>query len=136
MVSQPGTQEAPSSEKRLWAGRIVSAIAVLFLLLDGVIHVMNIAPVVEAFARLGFPDTLALYIGIIELVCIAVYVIPRTAVLGAVLLTGYLGGAVATQVRAGSTLFEAMFPIILGVLIWSGLLLRDDRLRALIPLRN
>jgi hypothetical protein len=98
---------------------------------------MKIAPVVEAFEHLGYPVSLALGIGILELVCIVVYVIPRTSILGAILLTGYLGGAVATHVRIGSPLFShVFFPIYLGALVWGGLLLREERLRALIPFRR
>ncbi len=85
---------------------------------------------VEATTLLGYPASLVLVIGVIEILCLAVYVIPRTALLGAVLLTGYLGGAVASQVRAGVGLFPIVFPLIMGALIWGGLLLRDDRLRA------
>jgi hypothetical protein len=120
----------------IWAGRISSALAVLFLLLDSVIKVLNLAPAVEATTQLGYPASLVIGIGILELACLAIYVIPRTSVLGAILLTGYLGGAIATQVRAGSPLFSIVFPIIVGVLIWGGLFLREERLRALIPLRR
>lgn len=117
-------------------GRIISALAVLFLLFDGVIKVMTIDPVVESFAELGYPGSLALGIGILELVCILVYVIPRTSVLGAILLTGYLGGAIASQVRIGSPLFShTLFPVYVGLLNWGGLFLREDRLHALIPLK-
>jgi DoxX-like protein len=120
----------------IWAGRISSALAVLFLLLDSVIKVLNLAPAVEATTQLGYPVSLVIGIGILELTCLAFYAIPRTSVLGAILLTGYLGGAIATQLRAGSALFSVVFPIIVGVLIWGGLFLREDRLRALIPLRR
>jgi DoxX-like family len=116
-----------------YLGRIVSTLAVLFLLFDAVIHLAKPAPVVTAFAQLGYPLDLAVGIGIVELVCVAVYVIPRTSVLGAILLTGYLGGAVASQLRVGHSLFETVFPIILGILVWGGLFLRHDRLRAVIP---
>jgi len=92
---------------------------------------------VEAFAQLGYPVSLAFSIGILELMCLVVYVIPRTSILGAILLTGYLGGAVASNVRIDTPLFtHVLFPIYVGVFIWGGLFLRDDRLRALIPLRN
>jgi hypothetical protein len=125
------------SRKRLWAGQTMSAIAVLFLLFDSVIKLVVIAPVVESFAQLGYPVSLARGIGLLELVCIVVYVIPRTSVLGAILLTGYLGGAVATHVRVGSPLFtHILFPTYVGALIWGGLVLREDRLRSLIPLRS
>ena len=91
------------------------------------------AALVEEFARLGYPESLALPIGILELACTAVYVIPQTSILGAVLLTGYLGGATATHVRIGDPFFG---PVILGVVVWAGLFLRDVRLRALLPLRS
>jgi hypothetical protein len=131
------TQTDPVSKTRLWAGRIMTYLSVLFLLFDSVIHVMRIAPVVESFQQLGYPVSLALGIGILELVCIVVYVIPRTSILGAILLTGYLGGAVATTLRIGSPLFShVLFPIYVGVLVWGGLFLREERLRALIPLRR
>ncbi len=122
---------------RFWTGCILSALAVLFLSCDSVIKFTGIAPVKDSFAQLGYPPSLAPGIGILELVCLAVYVIPRTSVLGAVLLTGYLGGATATHVRVGSPLFtHVLFPIYVGVLVWGGLFLREDRLRALVPLRS
>ena len=130
-------RETQVPKKRFWAGQAISAIAVLFLLFDSVIKLVVIAPVVESFAQLGYPVSLARGIGLLELLCIIVYVIPRTSVLGAILLTGYLGGAVATHVRVGSPLFtHILFPTYVGALIWGGLLLREDRLRALIPLRS
>jgi hypothetical protein len=117
---------------RLWAGNITSALGVLFMLLDGASHLMAPAPVVEAFHRLGFPLSLAAPLGIIELLCVAIYVVPRTSVLGAVLLTGYLGGAVASHVRVDDPVFPVVCPILIGTLFWGGLFLRDDRLRTLI----
>jgi hypothetical protein len=120
----------------LWAGRITSALPALFLLLDGVAKLVKPAPVVEATVRLGYPESIILGLGMLLLACLAVYVIPRTAILGAILLTGYLGGAVATHVRVGDDLFPAFFPVIVGVLLWGGLFLRDARLRALLPLRS
>jgi hypothetical protein len=127
------TQAAPVSKKRLWAGRITSALPVLLLLFSGVIKLLKPAPVVAEFARLGYPESLTLGIGILEIVCTIVYVIPRTSVFGAILLTGYLGGATATHVRIGDPFY---FPVIFGVLVWLGLFLRDERLRALLPLRS
>jgi hypothetical protein len=125
------------SNKRLWAGRVITALPVLFLLFDIVIKLMQIAPVRESFARLGYPESVAVGIGTLELVCLAVYLIPRTSVLGAILLTGYLGGAVATHVRVGDPLVShILFPTYVGALIWGGLYLREDRLRALVPLRS
>ena len=134
---ESSAQSAPVSNKRLWAGRIMSALPVLFLLFDGVIHIMRIPPVVEGFAKLGYSISLAIPLGIIEIVCIVLYVIPRTSVLGAVLLTGYLGGAVATNLRTGAPLFSnVLFPVYVGVLLWGGLYLRDNALRAVFPVRR
>jgi len=135
---KPDTQTAPVSKKSLWAGRIISGIPVLMLLLSGVLKLLRPAGagVVEEFARLGYAENVALGLGILEIACTVVYVIPRTSVLGAILLTGYLGGAVATHVRIGDPLFKVLMPIIFGVMFWGGLYLREDRLRALIPLRS
>jgi hypothetical protein len=109
----------------------------LFLLFDSIIKLIKIAPVVESFAQLGIPDHLAFGIGVLELVCVLLYVIPRTSVLGAILLTGYLGGAIVLHLRVGDPLFShVLFPVYVGLLIWGGLYLREDRLRALIPLRS
>ncbi len=131
------THAAPVSKKMLWAGRIISALVVLFLLFDGAIKVMKLAPAVQGTAQLGYPVGVVLPLGVVLLMCTAIYTIPRTSVLGAILLTGYLGGAVATHVRAGDPLFShVLFPTYLGVLLWLGLYLREDRLRALIPLRS
>jgi len=122
---------------RLIASYVLSGFAVLFLFFDAVMKFIKPAPVVDAFARLGFPLDLSVTIGTILLACTILYVIPRTSILGAILLTGYLGGAVATHLRAGSPLFsEALFPVYMGVLLWLGLYLREDRLRALVPLRS
>jgi len=127
-------QTAPVSKKRLWAGRIVSALPVLMLLFSGVMKLIKPAAVVQGFAHFGYPESLAFAIGILELACTVVYVIPRTSVLGAILMTAYLGGATATNVRVGDPLF--FIPVVLGMLVWGGLFLRDDRLRALILLRT
>ena len=123
-------------QKTVWAGRIVSAFAVLFLVLDGVTHLMKPAPVAEAFQRLAFPLSLSIELGVIELACVVVYAIPRTSILGAILLTGYLGGAVATHLRVLDPLFDTIFPILIGALVWGGLYLRDARLRALVPFKS
>jgi hypothetical protein len=123
---------APSAKVSIWAGRVLSALAILFLAFDGVIKVLNLPPAVEATTQLGYPAGLVVAIGLIELACLAVYSLPRTAFVGALLLTGYLGGAVATQVRAEAPLFPVVFPLIIGALVWGGLALRDARLRALL----
>ncbi|HZE72893.1 MAG TPA: DoxX family protein [Pyrinomonadaceae bacterium] len=132
-------RESPSDAQRLkkrpWAGLIISALPALFLLMDGIMKLIRPAIVVEATVHLGYTASVILPLGIVLLACTVLYLIPRTAVLGAILLTGYLGGAVATHVRVGEGVFPIVFPIILGVLIWIGLYLRDDRLRALVPLR-
>ena len=134
---ESGTTSTGGSSKRLWAGRIISALPVLFLLFDAVIHIIRIAPVDKGFTDLGYAPSLAVPLGIIELVCLVLYVIPRTSVLGAVLLTGYLGGAVATNLRVDAPLFShVLFPVYVGVLLWGGLYLRDNRLRAVFPVRN
>jgi len=124
------------SKGSLWAGRILSGIVVLFMAFDGVTKVLKARQVIEAFARIGFPETTIVGIGASLLVWTALYVIPRTSVLGAILLTAHLGGATAANVRAGSPLFNICFPIVFGVLVWLGLFLRESRLHALIPLRN
>jgi hypothetical protein len=114
----------------LWTGKILSILVVLFLVFDSFGKFAKPVQVMEASARLGMPMSLSVVVGSILLVCTVLYAIPRTAFLGAVLLTGYLGGAVAIQLRAGSPLFETLFPVIFGTLAWVGLLLRDARLRA------
>jgi hypothetical protein len=122
--------------KRLWIGRILSGLMIAFLLVDGVMKVMKARVAVDGSIQLGYPESVVFGIGAILLVSTALYAIPRTSVLGAILLTGYLGGAIATHVRVGSPLFGyTLFPIYVGVVLWAGLYLRDARLRALIPLR-
>jgi hypothetical protein len=130
------TSHVQSSIAMRWGARICFAIPVLFILFDSVTKTATPAPVIEAFAKLGIPIHLALGLGILEIVCLALYVSPRTAFLGAILLTGYLGGATAIHVRAGSTPFELLFPAIIGTFVWAGLFFRDARLRELIPVRR
>ena len=129
---EPTANAARIPAARPWAGWIVGGLAVLFLLLDGASNALRLASAVEGSARLGYGAGATLGIGLLLLACLAVYLLPRTAALGAVLLTGYLGGAVATHVRAGSSVFDIAFPIIIGALLWGGLALRDPRLRALL----
>jgi len=122
---------------RFRAGVALSALPVLFLLFDCVIKLIKIQPVVESFAQLGYPDSLARGIGVLELACLALYMVPRTAILGAIVLTGFLGGAISTHLRIGDPLFShVLFPVYVAALVWGGLLLRDDTLRALIPFRK
>jgi hypothetical protein len=119
------------------SGRILSALPVIFLLFDSALKLMNVAPVIEAQAQLGIPGKLTLFIGILELACVALYAIPSTSVLGAVLLTGYLGGAISMQLRVGNPLFtHVLFPTYIAALLWGGLYLRDQRLRQFLPRRE
>lgn len=124
------------STGRLWSGRIISWLPAIFLLIDGVWKLFKPALVVEATVKLGYSENVIVPLGIVLTLCTILYMIRRTAVLGAILLTGYLGGAVATHVRAGEGLFPISFPIVLGVLLWGGLYLRDHRLAKLIPLHQ
>ena len=122
--------------KNPWPGRVLTAVPVLFLAFDVTIKLMRIQPVVDSFTQLGIPVELARVVGTVELICLVLYCIPRTAVLGATLLTGYLGGAVLTHLRIGSPLLShTLFPIYVGIMLLGALWLRDLRVRALIPLR-
>lgn len=117
------------------AGLVVGAIPIVFLAMDAMMKLLAVAPAVEGTAQLGYPPHVLQPLGIVQAVCLALYVLPRTSVLGAILWTGYLGGAVATHVRVGSPLFTHMlFPVLVGGLLWLALWLRDARVRALIPL--
>ena len=130
------TQTAPASKKLPWVGYVVSGLATVFLLFDGVLKLFKPEPVVEGTLRLEYPESAIVGLGITLIVCTILYAIPRTAVLGAILLTGYLGGAIAAHVRIGDPIFTIVFPVIVGALVWGGLYLRDERLRALLPLRS
>jgi hypothetical protein len=130
------TQASSVSKGRLWTGRIISAVVVLFLLFDSITKVMKVRAVIEASAQLGYPVSAIVTIGIILLVCTVFYIIPQTAVLGTILLTGYLGGAVAANMRIGSAMFNTFFPIVFAALTWTGIFLRESRLGALIPFRT
>jgi DoxX-like family len=132
---QSDTQPPHVSKGMLRAGWIVSVLPSLFLLVDGIMKLVKPPIVVEATVRLGYPESVILGLGIVLLICTILYLIPLTSVLGAILLTGYLGGAVASHVRVQGGLFPVSFPIILSVLLWGGLFWRDGRLRELIPLR-
>jgi hypothetical protein len=120
----------------LWTGRVISALPALFLLFDAAMKLVKPAFVVEATAALGYSESVIVPLGVVLLACTILYLIPQTAVLGAILLTGYLGGAVATHVHHGDGPFEIVFPVLFGVLLWGGLVLRDTRLRALVPWRS
>jgi hypothetical protein len=128
------TPIAPVSSASLWTGRVLSFLPALFLLFDAVMKLVKPEPVVKATVEMGYPETVLVGLGIVLLVSTILYLIPRTAVLGAILLTGYLGGAVASHVRLGQGAFEISFPVLFGILLWAGLVLRNPRLRAVLPL--
>ena len=130
---QPIPRTGFYSKRVVWAGRIISALPALFLLSSGVNAMRQADFVMEGVAHLGYPESLVFSIGILELACAVLYVIPQTSILGAILLTAYLGGATASHVRIGEPYF---FAVVMGVLVWAGLYLRDSRLRALLPLRS
>lgn len=124
------------SRGALWTGRVLSFLPALFLLFDAAMKLVKPAPVVTATVEMGFSENVIVPLGLVLLTCTVLYLIPSTAVLGAILLTGYLGGAVSIHVHAGHGWFQMLFPVIFGVLLWGGLVLRDRRLRSLLPWRN
>ncbi|HEV7546860.1 MAG TPA: DoxX family protein [Reyranella sp.] len=125
------------SRNALWTGRALSGIAVLFLLVDGAVKLVPIQPVIDSLRELGYPATesFARFLGVLTLLCTALYAWPRTALLGAVLLTAIMGGAIASHLRLGDPLFShTLFGVILGLLFWGGLWLRDERVRRVMPM--
>lgn len=122
-----------TSPKRPWASWIVSLVPVALLLFSAAMKLMRHPAAVEGFAKFGYPPASLFWIGVVELTCTVLYIIPRTSILGAILLTGYLGGAVNTHVRAGEPFLS---PVVVGILLWLGIYLREDRLRALVPWRK
>jgi len=132
--SFPAPNVASSSKGLLWTGRILSTLVVLFFLMDSVLKLFKPRFVVEGSQQLGYPESTIFGIGVALLLATVFYVIPRTSILGAVLLTGYLGGAVASGVRAQTPIFNDVFPIVFAILAWGGLWLRDKRLQQLLPL--
>lgn len=136
MLEQPSSETKTISKGLTWTGRVLSTLTVLFMLFDAFGKFAKLAPVLDACARLGIPASNVLSIGVLLLISTIIYAIPRTAVLGAVLLTGYLGGAVAIQMRAGSPTFETVFPVIFGVVLWGGVYLRECGLRRVFPVRR
>lgn len=119
----------------LWTGRVLSGLAILFFLFDGVAKLLKPAVVVSATVGLGFPESEIVGIGITLLICTVLYAFPRTSILGAVLLTGYLGGAIASKVRIHAPTFDICFAIVFAAFVWGGLWLRNPRLRTLLPLQ-
>ena len=125
------------SPRRLWAGRILSGLAAAFLLLDATGKLLKVPPVIEGSASLGWPESTVFPVGVLLLAGVVLYLVPRTAILGAIYLAAYLGGAVATHVRCGNPLLtHVLFPIYMALLVWGALYLRDVRVRALIPFRG
>lgn len=118
----------------LWTGRVVSTLPALMLLFAGGMKLMKSAAVLQGFAQYGYPERLIVVIGILEIACTVVYLVPRLSVLGAILMTAFLGGATASNVRIGNP--SSAVTVILGILVWAGLYLRDPRVRALLPLRS
>lgn len=133
-IPQSAASAVPTAKKMLWAGRVISAVPVLLMLFSAVLKLVKAAPVVQGFPRYGYPENLIFIIGVLELLSCIVYLIPSTAVLGAILMTGYLGGATATNVRVGDSSY--IMTVLLGVFVWGGLFFRDARLRALLPFRR
>ncbi len=133
-TTQSVASAVPTSKKMFWAGRIVSAIPVLLMFLSAVMKLIKPAPVVQGFVRFGYPESQIVILGVLELLSCIMYLIPSTAVLGAILMTGYLGGATATNVRVGDPSY--IMTVLLGVFVWGGLFFRDGRVRALIPFRR
>ncbi len=132
----PTALDSEPSRKALWGGRILSGVAVLFLLFDAIIKLIRHPAAMQGATQLGYPESVVFGLGIVLLVCLVLYLVPGTAVLGAVLFTGYLGGAVATHVRVGNPLFShVLFPVYVAAFLWAGLWLRDQRVRAVLPLR-
>jgi hypothetical protein len=133
------TPNEPVSRPALWSGRLLSGLVILFLLFDGAIKLVPWPIVTETMDRIGYgsSETLARTLGAITIACTVLYAIPPTSILGAILLTGYLGGAIATHVRIGSPLFtHVLFGFYLALMVWGGLWLRDRTLRSLMPLRG
>jgi hypothetical protein len=135
--NQPmSSTESLISNKRLWTGRIVSGLPTLFLLMDGSMKLYKPRVVVEATVQMGYPESVIVGIGVALLLSTLLFLLPRTSILGAILLTGYLGGAVASQVRVSAVPFNLVFPVLIAALLWCGLWLRDRRLQTLLPLRT
>jgi len=130
------SESAPTSKTMLWTGRIITGLAIAFLLFDGVVKLFKPKFVVDKTIELGYDESVIISLGLVLIASTLLYMFPRTAVLGAILLTGYLGGAVATHVRVKDPLFDTIFPVIFGALVWGGLCLRDARIRQVLPLRR
>jgi hypothetical protein len=126
----------PASKTALWTGRVLTILTILFLAFDAFGKFAKPVQVTDAFAHLGLPISTSVTIGVVLTVCTILYAIPQTAILGAVLLTGFLGGAVCIQLRVANPPFETLFPVIFGIVMWAGIYLRDPELRRLMPIRR
>ncbi|MBV8176896.1 MAG: DoxX family protein [Verrucomicrobia bacterium] len=134
MSTNPEPSSSPGS---IWTGRVLTILSILFLLMDAIMKLMKPAFVVEATVKLGYQESAIQGLGVVLLVCTILYAIPTTSVFGAMLLTGYLGGAVATNLRAGTPLFSnVLFPVYFAIILWGGLYLREKRIRELVPFRR
>ena len=135
-IDESNLELGQRSKGQLWAGYIIGGLPVLFLLMDGVMKLFKPSFVVEPTLKLGYSESTIVPLGVVLVICTILYVIPRTTVLGAILLTGYLGGAVATNVRVVGPAFNIVFPVVVGVLLWASLFLREPRLRSLLPMKS
>ena len=131
-TTNPLKSDQVTSKKLVWTGRTLSGLVALFFLIDGVMKLWKPSVVVAATRQLGYPESEIVGIGALLLACTLTYIFPRTSIFGAILLTGYMGGAVASQVRVGNAWFNVMFALVFGVLVWVGLWLRDMRVRNLL----
>jgi hypothetical protein len=125
------------NKKMVWAGWIICTLCIAFLLVDALMKVVKAEPAVQGTVQIGYPESSVFWMGLALLVSTVLYAIPQTSILGAILVTGYLGGAVASNVRVGAPLFSSvLLPVYVGVLVWGGLYLRDERVRAMVPVRR
>lgn len=137
LMTSTSRHDRPARKSTAVAGLVLTGLAAAFLAMDTVMKLLVLAPAVQATTELGYPASTIFWIGAIQLVCLVLYLVPATSVLGVVLLTAYLGGAVATHVRVGSPLAShTLFPVYVGLMVWGGLYLREPRLRSLLPLRR
>jgi hypothetical protein len=133
---QSNLQTAPTSKAMRWTGIVIGCLPALMLIFAGAMNLAKTKDAVEGAMKYGYPEHAIVWMGLAAVVSAILYLIPRTAMLGAILLTGYLGGAVATHVRADEGLVRISFPVLFGVLLWGGLYFRDSRIRSLVPFRS
>lgn len=134
---EEGAASTPASSKKMyWVGWVMSVLPIPMLAMSFTFKITKAVPAVEGFSKMGYPAGALVPLGIVEMLCTVLYLVPQTSVLGAILLTGYLGGAVDVHVRNGDPVAQVATPVILGILVWGGLFLRDSRIRALVPFRK